>query len=277
MSEEVRSVEVPEVILIPSNKIRPNEWNPNVMPAELFNELVDNIEGPMGFVQAVIVAPIPKKDQADGYEFKIIDGEHRYDGLCLLDVKEIPCIIRDMSEDDMKFQTVKMNRLRGKFDHKKFSNLIQDLMKSYTLEEVAEKMAFTDPTELEGMVDNARGSLPTEDMKQEFDKAKGEIKTVDDLSEVLNRLFTQYGDTLPANFMIMDFGGREHIWVRMEHRDYRNIVSQARECMAQGVTFDSVITRLIIECPMDRFITARRDFLEEVREEDVSRAKVVTQ
>lgn len=268
------SVTFPETVMIPARKIRPNEWNPNVMAADLFNELVANIEGEMGFVQPVLVAPIPDDEQEDGYEFKIIDGEHRFDGLKLLDVEEIPCIVKFMSEDDMKFQTVRMNRLRGKFDHKKFNNLIKDLLERHSFEEVAARMSFTDPTELESMIDNVRETLPDDEMKKEFDKSKGEIKTVDDLAAVLNRLFTEFGDTMPYNFMVLDFGGKNHIWVRMNPTQYRNVLSQARECMAHGYTFDSVLALLITEIPMAKFIRKKSDFLEEVSIEDASHGTV---
>lgn len=49
---------------------------------------------------------------------------------------------------------------------------------------------------MKALIDDTRESLPPE-MRKEFDKAKEEIKTVDDLSLVLNRLFTKYGSTLP--------------------------------------------------------------------------------
>jgi hypothetical protein len=270
------SIEFPEVVMISARKIKPNEWNPNEMPADLFNELVGNMESNMGFVQPIIVAPIPEDEQVDGFEYKIIDGEHRFDGLRLLDVTEIPCIVRFMSEDDMKFQTVKMNRLRGKFDQKKFNNLVQDLLGRYSLEEVAAHMAFTDPTELEAMIESTRENLPSREMKEEFDKAKSEIRTVDDLSDVLNRLFTKFGDTLPANFMILDFGGKEHIWVRMDSKNHRAIVSQARECMAHGYTFDSFLTYLITKVPVGRFINSHMDKLTEIPIEDASEGSVTT-
>lgn len=134
-------------------------------------------------------------------------------------------------------------------------------------------MAFTDPTELSMMIDSTRDSLPP-DMRDAFDKAKGEIKTVDDLSLVLNRLFTQFGDTLPFNFMILDFGGKEHIWLRMEPGEHRMVKERARECMAHGVTFDSVVTRLLSIAPIDRFVQAHRDFLKEPVTESASRGSV---
>lgn len=56
-------VDFVETVLIPIKQIRPNEWNPNVMNADLFNELTSNIET-AGFVQDVVVAPLPPKRQS---------------------------------------------------------------------------------------------------------------------------------------------------------------------------------------------------------------------
>ncbi len=268
-------VDFVETVLIPIKQIRPNEWNPNVMNADLFNELTSNIET-AGFVQDVVVAPLPPEEaELTGFLYRIVDGEHRFDALTLLMDSEdsIPCKIVGLTEDEQKFQTVKLNRLRGKFDQKRFTALVRELMERYSFEEVAERMAFTDPTELEAMMSHARESLPDE-MKEDFDRAKGDIKTVDDLSMVLNRLFTKYGDTLPYHFMILDFGGKEHLWVRMEPREYRAAQAHARECMAHGLTFDSVIARLMTVLPLEAFIRQHHDFLQEVEVEDASHGVV---
>lgn len=257
-------IEIPEVVMLPKDKIRANPYNPNVVSADIFNSIVENIED-FGFVQPIIVAPLPKKDKHD---FQIIDGEHRFDALCLLDVSEIPCIIKSVSLDEQKFQTVKMNRLRGKMDLKKFTALVEDLMAKYSFEEVAEYLAFTDPTELEQMIESTRESLPTDELKEEFDKVKNDIKTIDDLSIVLNRLFTSFGSTLPANFMILDFGGKNHIWVRMRKGDYRKILGKAREVLSHGHTFDSFLSRILSVIPVEKAIDKHKTFLEEAMPDD---------
>jgi ParB/RepB/Spo0J family partition protein len=267
-------IEMPDVVLIPRALVRPNPWNPNEVAPELFNEIVSNIEE-LGFVQPIVVAPL---DDGSEYKFQIIDGEHRYDALMLFseeEVAEIPCIIRDMDVDSMKFQTVKLNKLRGKLNIRKFNTLVQDLMERHSFEEVAERMAFTDPTELEELLINARESLPTSEMKEEFDKAKEDIKTVEDLSLLLNRLFTQFGDTLPGNFMVLDFGGKNHIWVRMREGDYRNVMAKAREAMLEGYTFDSVLMHMLVIIPVHTFIEKYSDLLEEVPDEQGTEGTVI--
>jgi len=265
------TIDIPDIVLIPRKEIRPNPWNPNEMDPDVFNELVTNIETD-GFIQPIAVGPL--EDDPDEYKWEIIDGEHRFDGLAILDVPEIPCYIRNIDEDKRKFLTVKMNRLRGKMDRKKFTKLVEDLMQRHTFEEVAEQMAFTDPTELEALMEGARESLPTKEMRDEFDAAKKDIKTVDDLSLLLNRLFTKYGDTLPANFMILDFGGKEHIWVRMERDQFSKIRSQAREVLAHGYTFDSFLSHLLTVIPVERTIEKYKDFLAEAKA-DASSGSVV--
>ena len=257
-------IEIPEVVMIPRDKIKCNPYNPNIVSADIFNSIVENIED-FGFVQPIVVAPLPKKDKHD---FQIIDGEHRFDALCLLEVPEIPCVVKKVSLDQQKFQTVKMNRLRGKMDMKKFTALVENLMEKYSFEEVAEHLAFTDPTELEQMIESTRESLPTDELKEEFDRAKNDIKTVDDLSIVLNRLFTSFGSTLPANFMILDFGGKDHIWIRMKARDYKKILGKAREVLSHGYTFDSFLSHVLSVIQVEKAINKYKTFLEEAKPDD---------
>ena len=236
---------MPEITQVPLNKIKGNPWNPNEMNPDEFNSLVDSIQQD-GFLQPVLIAPLAEPDE-EGHEYMQADGEHRADALRVLlsPDADCPCIVRDFSEDQQKFQMVKMNKLRGRFNSKKFSALVGDLMERHSFDEVAEQLAFTDPDELTAMIDQTRELLPP-DLTEEFDKARGEIKTVDDLSLVLNRLFTEYGDTLPYNFMVMDFGGKRHLWVRMPSGSFLTMKGKAQQCMRQGVTFDSVVCQLLL-------------------------------
>jgi hypothetical protein len=199
----------------------------------------------------------------------IIDGEHRYTAAMLMDMAEIPCIVSESLADDedlQKFQTMRMNQIRGSLNRKKFQAMVEDLAKRHSISEIAEGMAFDDEDYLQSMISDARASLPPE-MKGEFDKAKEEIKTVDDLSLVLNRLFTKYGSTLPCNFMIMDFGGKEHLWVRFKDRHVYDLAKEkASLCLSNKVTFSSLVERLLLQAD-DDFMDENREFLEPAKEE----------
>lgn len=263
MEEEIF---VPKFVMINITDIRPNDWNPNELDSDTFNELTRNIQEE-GFLQPLVIASLPKDSE---YKYEIIDGEHRYDVAALLDMKQVPVVIKDHTNDEdisvtdkRKFLTVKMDKLRGQFNRKKFSTLVSDLMERHDFEEVAQHLAFTDPTELEQMIKSTRESLPNDEMKRDFDKAKSEISTVDDLTTVLNRLFTKYGDTVPYNYMIMDFGGRQHIWVRIPAKRFRFFEEKAREVTEYGVTFDSVLMKLLEKVPLAKFIEKYKKHLDE--------------
>jgi len=220
----------------------------------------------IGYAQQIMIAPLEK--DPDGFKYQIVDGEHRFEALRLTDEELIPCVIVDIDEDSQKFQTVKMNKLRGKLNKGKFIDLVNDLTKRHGVEEVAARMAFSDPTEIEALVSNVRKDLPPE-MRDEFDKATEEIKSVDDLTLVLNRLFAQYGDTMPYNFMVMDFGGKDHIWVRFKGRaEYRAMEQLARQVKEKGYTFDSFVTAVLSMVPVDKFCSIHSKKLKPAEVED---------
>jgi ParB/RepB/Spo0J family partition protein len=255
---------MPTIVAIPRDKIRPNEYNPNEFNDDIFNELVKSIEE-FGVIQPLVVGPLPEEDE---FDYEVIDGEHRWTALDVLEVAELPCIIADIDQDRRKFLTVRTYKIRGKFNHEKFRDLVSDLMERHSFEEVAEQMAFTDPDELSEMIAAARDSLDDPGMKKDFDKAKGEIKTVDDLTQLLNRLFTRFGDTLPANFMMLDFGGKKHLWVRMKKEEWQKVQDAARDVMALGYTFDSYLSNLLANVPTEKWVEKHKGTLEEVSEDE---------
>ncbi len=237
-----------QMVEVPISDIEPNQWNPNEMSAEEFNMLSENISD-VDFLDPILVVPLPRGD-GEEQRFRIVDGEHRFEQQRLMDSEMIKCVIADperFDEDTQKFQTVRMNKIRGSLNKQKFTKLVEDLMTSgnYDLGELAHEFGFTDTDEFEAMVATARDSLPDEDMKKEFDKVKDEIQTVDDLTAVLNRLFTRYGDTIPHHFMVMDFGGKDHIWLRMRPAHLQMVKEFGRDCVEGACTMDSLVMLLM--------------------------------
>ena len=244
------------------------------MTAEEFDMLSENVED-IGFLDPVLVVPKDAKAGAVGKtyggRFRIVDGEHRYEQQRLGDVPEIRCVVCDpdrMDESEQMKQTVRMNKIRGKMSPTKFASFVEKFMEKADLEpeDIPHELGFVQEDEFEELMEQARKSLPTQEMRDAFDKTKDEIKTVQDLSLVLNRLFTQFGDTLPANFMLLDFGGREHVWIRMEPSIHKMFRSQARQIYGAGYTVDSVIERMIMLLDVDEFIQAHHTFLKPVEE-----------
>lgn len=251
------------VVKIPVGKIHPNDWNPNVLSDVMFNRLVDDVQR-LGFLQPVLVTP-----ENDG-TYRIIDGEHRYEVAKLVDMEEIPCVVVDgalaTDETQQKFQTMRMNMIRGNVDKRKLASLVSELAEELPVDEIAESMAFDNVDALRALIEDTRKDLPPE-MRKEFDKAKEEIKTVDDLSLVLNRLFTKYGGTLPYNYMVMDFGGKEHIWVRLSRNDLDAVRGYAETARENKVTFSSVVMAALKNCASADYVAEHRAELEEVKED----------
>ena len=91
-----------EVVWKNISDVKPNNYNPNYMPNNIFDSLKDDIKQNK-FFGAIIVN---KKGT-------IIDGEHRYLALKKLGVKKIPCIVENVDDDKAKILTVRINRERG--------------------------------------------------------------------------------------------------------------------------------------------------------------------
>lgn len=93
-----------EITWLDISEVKPNDYNPNYMPADIFESLKDNIKK-NAFFGAILI----RKDKT------IIDGEHRYLALKSLGHTKIPCLIAGDEVDDVKSKllTIRMNRERG--------------------------------------------------------------------------------------------------------------------------------------------------------------------
>lgn len=251
-----------DVADIPVELLVANDWNPNEMTPDEFDMLSENVDD-VGFLTYPVVVPLT----AAGV-FRIIDGYHRVEQQRLSGVETIRCILADperMDEVEQMRQTVRLNKIKGQMSPRKFQEFVDRFMSASDTpeEDLPHVLGFTDIDEFQEMLDQARETLPNEEMKEEFDKAKNEIKSIDDLSSVLNRLFNQYGSTLPYNFMVLDFGGKNHLWVRMDKKTYETAREKAMQIKEAGYTFDSVITRILRMLDVDAFIERHSAHLEE--------------
>jgi len=261
---ELKHVEHLPYKMLPIDDVVPNEWNPSEMSEDLFNFLVDNLNE-LGMAQPILVTPIKGSDGTPTGKYRIIDGEQRYQGLKLFtDATEIPCIIKeDIDETKQRFQTVRMNRLRGQLNKKKFQVLVQELLDmGYSIPDIEHNMAFPEPREFESLVEDVSAGLEGK-IKKEFDAIKHEIKSVEDLTRILNKLFSKYGDSLDYNYMIFDFGGKQHLWVRLEKAsDFKLIKEKFLLCQQHEVTVSSAIRLLIKKGLTEKFITQFKDQLD---------------
>lgn len=271
--EESSGVEVPEGSkLVPTHRLIPASWNPNVQSEKVFNSLVENIQS-TGFNELIVVSPIRGEEMLEEYVRKpgraedgepwylIVGGKHRHDAAQLLDMKVVPVIVKHtFDHDQSKFQNMRMNMLKGKIDPEKFMKLYEEMSDKYGEETTKEMMGMVEERELQKLIAQTREELPP-DLQKKLDEAKDEIKTVDDLSRVLNELFSKHGDTLPYNFMVFTFGGKTHYWVQMDKKVKANVDALADFCFNNKIDLNRVFEELLTSSALD---TAKQSALASV-------------
>jgi hypothetical protein len=252
--------------LIDIDLVDANDWNPNVMEDAIFEELVRDIAED-GFLQPITVVPYAADNNTIRY--RIIDGKHRFEAMKSSDMSKIPCIIskgklaHDL--DRQKFKTVRMNKIRGKLDQNKLKVLVNDLATRHPIDEIAKEFIYENVDELHELIGQARANLPTEGMKEEFDKAKEkqQIRTIEDLSNVLTQLFNMYGDTIPFHFMVFEMGGKEHLWLKLKDKStFLKIKALAEKAKQHNVRFDQILLFALENVITDAYLKDNAEFFE---------------
>ena len=248
---EVNPEEKLDVRNIQLDSIVANAWNPNEMDDETFNRLAEEIQS-VGFLD-----PIQVVQMEDG-TYRILGGEHRFHAVKILGWETIPAVVLSdekwRDEDLQKFVTVRLNILRGKTNPAKMVELYDEMAEKYGEDALQGMFAYTDQDAwsdtLKMMGKAIKKSLP-KDVSKRFDDAKGEIKTVDDLSNILNTLFAKYGNTLDKSFMVFAYGGKEHVYVEMD-KDMAAKMKKIREfCVENERDINEVLSPAVAEAVRD--------------------------
>lgn len=108
-------------------KIKPNEYNPNVMTKRVFDILVKNIKEEGAMLQPILVTK----------DLMIIDGEHRWKASKEAGLEEIPVIISESSDEEAKLKTIAFNKIRGEYDVDLFTELLEDLSEDLEYNEIS--------------------------------------------------------------------------------------------------------------------------------------------
>jgi hypothetical protein len=217
------------VLWLDPDDLVPNPDNPNQQDDKTFNALVDSIEtdGWRVPVNAVWVEGRGK--------YEIVAGEHRWRAAKVIGCK-VPVIAlppEEFDQDRRDWNLVKDNILTGALNPEKFAALYDRMVKKYDGEVLQALMGFTDHDAFRKVYKDVIAGLSPE-MQQALEAAKDEIRTIDDLSIVLNRLFREFGETLPANFMVFSFAGKDVLWVRADKPLWSLVSKLAEETTNAG-------------------------------------------
>jgi hypothetical protein len=224
---------------LPLTRLRKNDANPNEEDDRSFNALVASIVED-GWIQPMAsVVPVGQYDVDDPYgwqEFDIVAGHHRFDAAEVLGMESGPCFLLDPAKydsDRQKWSMIKTNLIAGKLNPDKFTKLYNDMAARYDAEVLQELMGFTSADAFQKLWVGVKSSLPPE-LADALEKVKDEVRTVDDLSLVLNRLFREYGETLPSNVMAFSWGGKEVMWVLCNARLWAAVSAMKKRVVGDG-------------------------------------------
>ena len=227
-----------EVKLIPVAQIQLNPDNVNVMSDVDFNDLVEKINT-RGFDQ-----PIKVYFNEEVKKYEVVKGNHRYEAAKFLNIKEIPCVVGEYKDrDNALADGMSDNITRGKIDPEMFTREYNKLKKKYGTDKVMSMMNLSTHKQLQSYVKEVRSTLP-EEMKKDLDAVKGEIKTIDDLSKILNNLFSNYGKDLKYSFMVFVHEGHDHIYVQANKELIGRVKNLAAECRSKQVDMNTYLLKL---------------------------------
>jgi hypothetical protein len=204
-----------EIVFLPMSKIKVNPWNPNEMSDPAFKRLIKEIET-SGFISALQVVPL------DEGVYRIIGGEHRYKAAQYLGYKEVPVVIMSdvqfKDEDLQKFLTVRLNMLHGELDGDKFRTLYEEMADKYGADQLQDLFGVTDDDQWASVMKDIRKQLkdagiPKADVDKAMEAMQGD-KSMDNLSKILNGIFSKNADTLAKHgFMLFDVDGVKMFYV----------------------------------------------------------------
>ena len=186
MSDGSVGKETIQITEIAVEKLRPNPWNPNRMSEEMRHKLREYIKKE-GFVEPIVV-------RAKDEDFEILGGFHRWSIAKELNYKTVPCVILDLDDRRAKILSVNLNEMKGQSLPNLLSNLIHDLSKEITLEDLETQLPYSmtelrDTLELLKIPDGLEAYLDEEAARQEQQRPKILSFVVDD-EEPIERAIT---------------------------------------------------------------------------------------
>ena len=149
---------------IPVEKLTPNPWNPNRMSPEMRHKLKEYIKRE-GFVEPIVV-------RAKGEGFEILGGFHRWSIAKELGNKTVPCVVVNLDDRRAKILSVNLNEMKGQSLPDLLANLVHDLSKEITLEDLETQLPYSidelkDSLELLKIPDGLEAYLSEEAARQE--------------------------------------------------------------------------------------------------------------
>ena len=135
---------VSRVVWVPTECVRANDYNPNVVAPPEMKLLKRSIEAD-GFTQPIVVW------EDDGGSYEVVDGFHRHRVGTALGLSHLPVVVINSSRldrGDRIASTIRHNRARGKHQVDAMSDIVQELTRRNWSEKRIAKELGMEPDEV---------------------------------------------------------------------------------------------------------------------------------
>lgn len=201
---------------LPVDRLDFTSWNPNEMDEGEETLLAENVQQ-LGFIDPIQVVPLTNG------RYRVIGGEHRVRVMAKLGRTVIPCIsltdAKWQDEDLQKFVSVRLNVLRGKLNPEKMLKLYQEMVAKYGAEALQRMFAFTDKAAFEKVIKGVKAGLSKSGLskgaQEEIGKKVGKAKNLDELGQILSKVYDQRGTMLQQGFIAFTYQGSDSVYIRM--------------------------------------------------------------
>jgi ParB family chromosome partitioning protein len=125
-----------DLVEIEVERLEPNPWNPNRMSPEMYEKLREYVKKE-GLVEPIVVRP-------SGDKYQILGGYHRWRIAQDLGYETVPCAVVELDDRRAKVLSINLNEMKGQSVTSLLSELIYDLNKELTLEDLGTMLPYTE-------------------------------------------------------------------------------------------------------------------------------------
>lgn len=214
--------------------------NPNEEDALVFNNLIMEIQED-GFDQPLVVVDRMKIEAAPGWT--VVSGNHRFRALKLSGYTHVDCVIKqDWDAEKAKVKVIRRNLITGKINDERFTKIVDDLRQPYTPDQLADVLGFHN---IEDFSKHYKKQHEQEERAREDTSFGDPTKLVEGMTVILNKLFSEYGDTVPNSFMYFLAGGKIHLALQAHPQLRRAISKVAKKCVQEHKDINLVLAGII--------------------------------
>jgi hypothetical protein len=233
---------------LPVDKLDFSSWNPNEMDEDEEGLLTENVQQ-LGFIDPIQVVPLTNG------RFRVIGGEHRVRVMAKLGRTIIPCITltdaKWQDEDLQKFVTVRLNMLRGHLNPEKMVKLHQEMVAKYGAEALQRMFAFTDKAAfakvLKGVQAGLKKSGLSKGAQEEIGKKVGKAKNLDELGQILSKVYDQKGMMLQQGFIAFTYQGSDSVYIRMTPEMKAALDKLMAYCVQSGENINELMVPVTLQ------------------------------